>query len=81
MNASSTLILRHSQFSNNEVHGGDGGNGGSGASGGAGNFGIGGAWVGPRMGYRSMVVLPAEMSAERFEKIEAYGAEVIPALP
>ena len=42
-----------------------------------GNFGIGGAWVGPRMGYRSLVVLPAEMSAERFEKIRGYGADVI----
>jgi cysteine synthase len=42
-----------------------------------GNFGIGGAWVGPRMGYRSVVVLPEEMSAERFEKIRGYGAEVI----
>jgi cysteine synthase len=42
-----------------------------------GNFGIGGAWVGPRMGYRSLVVLPAEMSAERFERIRSYGAEVI----
>jgi len=42
-----------------------------------GNFGIGGAWVGPRMGYRSLVVLPEEMSAERFEKIRGYGAEVI----
>jgi cysteine synthase len=29
------------------------------------------------MGYRSLVVLPAEMSAERFEKIREYGAEVI----
>jgi cysteine synthase len=42
-----------------------------------GNFGIGGAWVGPRMGYRSLVVLPEEMSAERFEKIREYGAEVV----
>jgi cysteine synthase len=42
-----------------------------------GNFGIGGAWVGPRMGYRSRVVLPEEMSAERFEKIRSYGADVI----
>jgi cysteine synthase len=42
-----------------------------------GNFGIGGAWVGPRMGYRSVVVLPVEMSAERFTKIRAYGAEVV----
>lgn len=42
-----------------------------------GNYGIGGAWVGPRMGYRSLVVLPEEMSAERFERIRGYGAEVI----
>jgi cysteine synthase len=42
-----------------------------------GNFGIGGAWVGPRMGYRSLVVLPEEMSAERFEQIRSYGADVI----
>jgi cysteine synthase len=42
-----------------------------------GNYGIGGAWVGPRMGYRSLVVLPEEMSAERFEKIRGYGAEVV----
>ncbi len=42
-----------------------------------GNYGIGGAWVGPRMKYESLVVLPAEMSAERFEKIESYGAHVI----
>ncbi len=42
-----------------------------------GNYGIGGAWVGRRMGYRSVVVLPEEMSAERFEKIRGYGAEVI----
>jgi cysteine synthase A len=42
-----------------------------------GNYGIGGAWVGPRMGYRSLVVLPEDMSAERFERIAEYGAEVI----
>lgn len=42
-----------------------------------GNYGIGGAWTGPRMNYKSMVVLPAEMSAERFEKIRAYGADII----
>jgi cysteine synthase len=42
-----------------------------------GNFGIGGAWVGPRMGYPSLVVLPEEMSAERFEMIRGYGADVI----
>ena len=34
-------------------------------------------WVGPRMGYESLVVLPAEMSAERFEKIGGYGADLI----
>jgi cysteine synthase A len=42
-----------------------------------GNYGIGGAWVGPRIGFKSLVVLPEEMSAERFEKIRAYGADVI----
>ncbi len=42
-----------------------------------GNYGIGGAWVGPRMGYESVVILPEEMSAERFEKIEGYGARVV----
>ena len=42
-----------------------------------GNYGIGGAWVGPRMGYRSLVVLPEDMSAERFERIAGYGAEVV----
>ena len=42
-----------------------------------GNYGIGGSWVGPRMGYRSLVVLPEDMSAERFEMIREHGAEVI----
>ena len=42
-----------------------------------GNYGIGGAWVGPRMGYESVVVLPEDMSAERFERIAAYGATTI----
>jgi cysteine synthase len=42
-----------------------------------GNYGIGGAWVGPRMNYESLVVLPADMSAERFEKIGSYGAQVV----
>ena len=42
-----------------------------------GNYGIGGAWVGPRLGLKSLVVLPEEMSAERFEKIRAYGADII----
>lgn len=39
-----------------------------------GNYGIGGSWVGPRAGFKSMVILPAGMSRERFEKIESYGA-------
>lgn len=42
-----------------------------------GNYGIGGAWVGPRMGYDSLVILPEEMSRERFEKISYYGARYI----
>ncbi len=42
-----------------------------------GNYGIGGAWVGPRIGFKSLVVLPEDMSAERFEKIAAYGATVL----
>ncbi|MBX3086728.1 MAG: pyridoxal-phosphate dependent enzyme [Anaerolineae bacterium] len=42
-----------------------------------GNYGIGGAWVGGRMGCKSVVVLPQGMSRERFERIESYGASVI----
>jgi cysteine synthase len=42
-----------------------------------GNYGIGGAWVGGRIGARSIVVLPEGMSRERFERIESYGAQVI----
>ncbi len=42
-----------------------------------GNYGIGGAWVGPRLGFRSLVVLPEEMSQERFTKIRGYGADYI----
>ncbi|HHY93946.1 MAG TPA: pyridoxal-phosphate dependent enzyme [Firmicutes bacterium] len=42
-----------------------------------GNYGIGGAWVGPRLGYDSLVLLPAEMSQERFERIASYGARYI----
>jgi cysteine synthase len=42
-----------------------------------GNYGIGGAWVGGRVGVRSVVVLPEGMSRERFERIERYGAQVI----
>jgi len=42
-----------------------------------GNYGIGGAWVGPRMGYESLVILPELMSQERFERIEQFGASYI----
>jgi cysteine synthase len=42
-----------------------------------GNYGIGGAWVGPRAGFTSLVILPAGMSRERFERIESYGATYI----
>ncbi len=42
-----------------------------------GNYGIGGAWVGGRVGARSIVVLPEGMSRERFERIESYGAQAI----
>lgn len=42
-----------------------------------GNYGIGGAWVGPRMGYDTLVVLPELMSKERFDLIEGYGARLI----
>ncbi|MGE5139067.1 MAG: PLP-dependent cysteine synthase family protein [Rudaea sp.] len=42
-----------------------------------GNYGIGGAWVGCRMGFDSVVVLPAGMSQERFDQIESYGARII----
>ena len=42
-----------------------------------GNYGIGGAYVGCRMGFDSIVVLPAEMSKERFQRIESYGARII----
>ena len=42
-----------------------------------GNYGIGGAWVGGRMGTKSIVVLPSGMSQERFERIDSYGATII----
>lgn len=41
-----------------------------------GNYGIGGAWVGCRMGYDCLVILPEEMSDERFQIIERYGARI-----
>jgi len=42
-----------------------------------GNYGIGGAWVGTRLGYDSVVILPEEMSVERFKQIEQYGGRII----
>ncbi|MBP7691709.1 MAG: pyridoxal-phosphate dependent enzyme [Anaerolineales bacterium] len=42
-----------------------------------GNYGIGGAWVGGRVGAKSVVVLPEGMSRERFERIASYGGRVI----
>lgn len=42
-----------------------------------GNYGIGGAFIGCRMEYDSIVVLPEEMSQERFERIGRYGARII----
>jgi len=42
-----------------------------------GNYGIGGAYVGCRMNFDSLVILPEDMSQERFDLIEAYGARII----
>jgi cysteine synthase len=42
-----------------------------------GNYGIGGAFIGCRMEYDSIVVLPEEMSQERFDRISSYGAKII----
>lgn len=42
-----------------------------------GNFGAGGAYVGKRMNYDSLVILPEGMSRERFEKITYYGAKYV----
>ncbi len=42
-----------------------------------GNYGIGGAFIGCRMEYDSIVVLPEEMSQERFDRIRSYGARII----
>lgn len=42
-----------------------------------GNFGVGGAFVGERMNYESLVVLPEGMSKERFDMIKWYGADFV----
>jgi cysteine synthase A len=41
-----------------------------------GNFGIGTAYIAHLMGYRCVVVMPEQMSAERYERIRRYGAEL-----
>ena len=42
-----------------------------------GNYGIGGAWVGCRMDFDSIVILPEGMSKERFDIIARYGAHLV----
>lgn len=42
-----------------------------------GNYGVGGAWVSSRMNYKSLVILPEDMSQERFDLIRSYGSDVI----
>ena len=42
-----------------------------------GNYGIGGAYVAPRMGFDTVVILPELMSLERFEQIEWFGARYV----
>lgn len=42
-----------------------------------GNYGIGGAWVGCRMNFDSLVILPEEMSRERFDLVRRYGANLV----
>jgi len=42
-----------------------------------GNYGIGGAWVGCRMAFDSVVILPELMSQERFDIVREYGARLI----
>ena len=41
-----------------------------------GNFGIGTAYIAHLMGYRSIVIMPEQMSAERYERIRRYGGEL-----
>ena len=42
-----------------------------------GNYGIGGAWVGCRMKFDSVVILPELMSRERFDIVKSYGARLM----
>jgi cysteine synthase len=41
-----------------------------------GNFGIGTAYISRLMGYRCVVIMPEQMSAERYERIRRYGGEL-----
>ncbi len=41
-----------------------------------GNFGIGTAYIAHLMGYRSIVIMPEQMSTERYERIRRYGGEL-----
>ncbi len=41
-----------------------------------GNFGIGTAYVAKLKGYRSIVIMPEQMSAERYDRIRRYGGEL-----
>ena len=41
-----------------------------------GNFGIGTAYIAKLMGYRCVVIMPEQMSAERYERIRRYGGEL-----
>jgi len=42
-----------------------------------GNYGIGGAWVGCRMDFDTIVILPEGMSQERFDIVKGYGARLV----
>jgi len=41
-----------------------------------GNFGIGTAYIAHLMGYRAVVIMPEQMSTERYERIRRYGGEL-----
>jgi len=41
-----------------------------------GNFGIGTAYIAKLMGYRAIVIMPEQMSAERYDRIRRYGGEL-----
>jgi cysteine synthase len=42
-----------------------------------GNFGIGTSYVSNLMGYKSIVIMPDNMSKERYERIKQYGADLV----